>query len=217
MKRIVAVNGSPRGDFNTAQLVKEAARGAEAENAEVALFNLYKLEKYLGCISCFGCKTEKNRGKCIYNDGLTPVLDAIREADGLIIGSPNYLSNISAGVRALYERLIFQYITYKTSPRSYNDRKTPVLFIMTSNAPKEIYEKMGYNNMISGYQNTLSDFIGNTKVLIADNTLQVKDYSRFDWSMFDIRAKKERHESVFPNVMKNAFEIGSEMVKQPWV
>ena len=130
MTRIVAVNGSPRKGWNTDLLVEEAAKGAEAAGAEVARFDLYKLEKFTGCVSCFGCKREKTLGKCIWQDGLTPVLEAIREADGLIIGTPNYLGNISAGFRALYERLIFQYITYKKEVRSYNDRKIPVFLIM---------------------------------------------------------------------------------------
>ena len=111
-KKIIAVNASPRKGWNTDTLVTEVAKGAESKGAEIEKFDLYSLEKYTGCISCFGCKTEKFMGKCICRDGLTPVLDAIRDADGLIIGTPNYLSETSASFRALYERLIFQYITY---------------------------------------------------------------------------------------------------------
>ena len=99
-KKIIAVNASPRKGWNTDTLVTEASKGAESAGAEVLRFDLYRLEKYTGCISCFGCKREKNKGRCICRDGLTPVLDAIREADGLIIGSPNYLSELSAGFRA---------------------------------------------------------------------------------------------------------------------
>lgn len=111
MKKIVIVNASPRKGWNTDTLVSEAARGAAEAGAETIRFDLYKLEKYTGCISCFGCKRERFKGKCICRDGLTPVLDAIREADGLIIGTPNYLGDVSASFRALYERLIFQNLT----------------------------------------------------------------------------------------------------------
>ncbi len=122
MKTIVAINASPRVEWNTGTLIREAAKGAEAEGAEIKIFDLYRLEKYTGCISCFGCKLAPNEGKCICKDGLAPVLDAIRNADGLIVGTPNYLGDVSAGFRALYERLIFQSLTYKTDPRSYSDR-----------------------------------------------------------------------------------------------
>lgn len=77
MKKIVAINASPRASWNTATLVREAARGAESENVEVVVFDLYKLEKFTGCISCFGCKLPANLGKCVCRDGLAPVLDAI--------------------------------------------------------------------------------------------------------------------------------------------
>ncbi len=216
MKTIVAINASPRTEWNTGTLIREAAKGAEAEGAEIKIFDLYKLEKFTGCISCFGCKLAPNEGKCICKDGLAPVLDAIRNADGLIIGTPNYLGDVSAGFRALYERLIFQSLTYKTDPRSYNKRKIPVLFIMTSNAAKEYYTPLGYRKMLKGYQKSLDAFVGNTKVFISGNTLQVKDYSRFNWTMFDPEDKKERHEKVFPEERKKVFALGAEMVRKPW-
>ena len=134
-KKVVVVNASPRMGWNTETLVSEAAKGAEAAGAEIIRFDLFKLERYTGCISCFGCKKEKFAGQCICRDALTPVLDAIREADGLIIGSPNYLSEMTASFRALYERLIFQSLTYNKENPCCNQHVCPVLFIMTSNAP----------------------------------------------------------------------------------
>ena len=103
MKKIVAINASPRKNWNTESLVREAAKGAEENGAEVKVFDLYKLEKFTGCISCFGCKLPEHLGTCIYKDGLAPVLEEIRNADGLIIGTPNYLGDVSAAFRALYE------------------------------------------------------------------------------------------------------------------
>ena len=216
MKHIVAINASPRTSWNTGTLIREAVRGAESEGAKVSIFDLYKMERFRGCISCFGCKLPKNKGRCIYQDGLTPVLEKIRHADGLMIGTPNYLGDVSAGFRALYERLIFQYITYKKEPASYSNHSIPVLFIMTSNAPEEFYTPEGYGRMIAGYQNTLSNFIGPTKVMISGDTLQVDNYDKYDWTMFDPDAKKARHETVFPEEKQNAFRLGTEIVKNPW-
>ncbi len=215
-KKIIAINGSPRKGWNTDMLVNEAAEGARSEGAEVVKFDLYKLEKFTGCISCFGCKLAPNEGKCVYKDGLQPVLKSIDEADGLIIGTPNYLGDISAGVRALYERLIFQRLTYKMKPNSYPHKDIPVLFIMTSNAPKEFYLPSGYSHMLKGYQQTLGSFVGKTELLISGNTLQVKDYDRYDWTMFDPESKKKRRETVFPKELAKAREKGAEMVKNPW-
>ena len=208
-KKIVVVNASPRRGWNTDTLVTEAAKGAESAGAVVEKFDLFRLEKYTGCISCFGCKKERNKGRYVCRDGLTPVLDAIREADGLIIGSPNYLSEMTASFRALYERLIFQNLTYNIATPCCNERPIPVLLIMTSNAPDTMYQ-----DMVKNYQQTLSRFVGPTETLISGNTLQLRDYSKTDWewSMFDPEAKKLRHETVFPEECKAAFAKGAALV-----
>ena len=216
MKRIVAINCSPRTVWNTATLVREAAKGAEAQGATVTVIDLYKIEKFTGCISCFGCKLPDNLGKCICKDGLAPVLEAIRNADGLIIGSPNYLGDVTAGFRALFERLIFQSLTYKTEFRSYNEKQIPVLMIMTSNASEDYYSQIGYDTMLQRYQDSLGAFVGPTKILISSDTLQVKDYSRYNWTMFDPEHKKERHETVFPEDKKKVFALGAQMASNPW-
>ena len=216
MKKIVAVNCSPRTVWNTATLVREAARGAEEQGAEIEVIDLYKLEKFTGCVACFGCKLPDKLGKCICKDGLAPVLEAIRNADGLIIGSPNYLGDVTAGFRALYERLIFQSLTYKTEFRSYNQKQIPVLMIMTSNASEAFYPQLGYDEMLKRYQGTLGTFVGPTRILISSDTLQVKDYSRYNWTMFNPEHKKQRHETVFPEDQKKAFALGAEMVTMPW-
>lgn len=209
-KKIVAVNAGPRMGWNTETLITEASKGAEAAGASVERFDLFRLEKYTGCISCFGCKKEKFKGHCVCRDGLTPVLDAIREADGLIIGSPNYLSELTASFRALYERLIFQNLTYNKETPSCNTRPIPVLLIMTSNAPEGAYQQL-----LAGYQQTLNFLVGPTKVFVSGNTLQLRDYSKTDWpwTLFDPEAKKVRHETVFPEECKKAFELGKMMAE----
>ena len=216
MKKIVAINCSPRATWNTATLVREAAKGAEEQGAEVEIIDLYKLEKFTGCVSCFGFKRPDNLGRCICKDGLAPVLEAIRNADGLIIGSPNYLGDVTAGFRALFERLIFQSLTYKTEFRSYNQKQIPVLMIMTSNASEDFYAQIGYDEMLKRYKGTLGTFVGPTRILISSDTLQVKDYSRYNWTMFDPEAKKDRHEKVFPEDKKKAFALGEQMASGTW-
>lgn len=216
MKQIVAINASPRTEWNTGTLVREAAKGAEAAGAAVTVFDLYQLEKFSGCISCFGCKLPEHSGVCVCQDGMTPVLEAIRHADGLILGTPNYLGDGSAAFRALYERLIFQSLTYRMEQMCCNDRRIPVLFLMTSNAPEAIYDQIGYDKMLSGYQNSLGTFVGPTKLMICGDTLQVNDYSKYHWTMFDPEAKLSRHNTVFPGEKQKAFSLGEEMVTNPW-
>ena len=204
-KRIVVVNAGPRKGWNTDALITEAAKGAESIGATTERFDLFRLERYTGCISCFGCKREKNKGRCVCRDGLAPVLDAIRESDGLIIGSPNYLSELTASFRALYERLIFQNLTYNLEKPCCNERPVPVLLIMTSNAPDT-----GYTGLLQNYRQTLDRFVGPTQVLVSGNTLQLKDYNKTDWpwTMFNPEEKQRRHEDIFPQECQRAYQMG---------
>jgi len=86
-----------------------------------------------------------------------------------------------------------------------------VLLIMTSNAPDTWFAEM-----MNGYRETLSGFIGPTELLISGDTLQLKDYGKTDWpwSIFDPEAKKNRHETVFPQECKAAFEKGSALAER---
>ena len=205
-KKIVVANAGPRKGWNTYTLITEASKGAEEAGAVIERFDLFRLERYTGCISCFGCKKEKYKGHCICRDGLTEVLDAIREADGLIIGSPNYLSEMTASFRALYERLIFQNLTYNTETPCCNQNVIPVLLIMTSNARDTMYAQL-----VQNYQKTLSTFVGPTETLVSGDTLQLRDYGKTDWewSMFDPQAKQNRRETVFPEECNTVREMGA--------
>lgn len=209
-KKIVAVNCGPRKGWNTDSLISEAIRGAQSMGADVIRFDLYKLEKYSGCLSCFGCKREKYKGRCIQRDGLTPVLDTIRHADALIIASPNYLSELTAAFRAMYERLIFQNLTYNKDNPCCNSHMIPVLLIMTSNAPDNTY-----NQLLEGYQKTFERFIGPAEVFVCGDTMQINDYSKTDWewSIFNPDEKLIRHKTIFPEEKKEAFEKGVQLAK----
>lgn len=206
-KRIVAINASPRSGWNTDMLIDKAIEGAESEGFEVKKFDLYKLESYTGCVSCFGCKRKAHEGECVIKDGLRPVLEAIREADGLIVGAPNYFSDLCAQFKLFYERLVFPYLTYNKERPCCNQHMIPVLLIMTSNAPDTLY-----TGMLENYRNTLTNFIGPTTVFVSGETMQVKDYSRFDWTFFDGPQRVERREKVFPKELEEVRRLGASLL-----
>lgn len=80
---------------------------------------------------------------------------------------------------------------------------------MTSNAPDT-----AYRHLLEGYRQTLSRFVGPAEVLVSGDTLQVKDYAKLDWewSIFDPQAKQQRHDEVFPQECKTAYERGAALV-----
>ena len=107
------LNGSPRKNFNTAQMLQKAIDGAKEAGAETELINLFDYE-FTGCRSCFTCKIKnsKTNGVCAIRDSIRPVIEKAQEADVIIIGSPVYFGYPTGQVRSLVERLLFPLDTY---------------------------------------------------------------------------------------------------------
>ena len=87
MTSVIAFNGSPRKNWNTAKLLEKALEGASSEGAETELFHLYDIN-FKGCTSCFACKVRggKSYGRCAVKDELTPLLKRIEDkADAIIL------------------------------------------------------------------------------------------------------------------------------------
>ena len=103
MSKIVAIVASPRAKGQGAAIVSKMADVAKAQGNEVEIFNINKLDNLKGCQACMGCK--KNVGKCIRNDSLTPVLDAVATADSLILCTPDYFGQPCAQYRTFEDRL----------------------------------------------------------------------------------------------------------------
>ncbi len=103
MSKIVAIVASPRAKGQGAAIVSKMADVAKAQGNEVEIFNINKLDNLKGCQACMGCK--KNVGKCIRNDSLTPVLDAVAAADSLILCTPDYFGQPCAQYRTFEDRL----------------------------------------------------------------------------------------------------------------
>jgi multimeric flavodoxin WrbA len=101
MKEIVIINGSPRKDGNTATLLSAVARGAEDNAAAVKFYSLFKM-KYMACQSCFSCRINDD---CIINDGLHELLQRIKTAHAVVVGSPIYMMQMAGPVKNMYDRL----------------------------------------------------------------------------------------------------------------
>lgn len=69
----------------------------------------------------------------------------------------------------------------------------------------------GYDSLLEQYKNTLTTFVGPTEVLACGDTLQVNDYSKYNWTMFDPTAKKKRHDETFTEYLDRAYEIGKNL------
>lgn len=101
--KVVAFNGSPRRNGNTAQSLKIVLDELEKEGMETELVQLGG-RKVFGCLACGKCRVNKD-GKCARKDDeMNELMEKMFSADGVIIGSPTYYSNVTSEVKALIDR-----------------------------------------------------------------------------------------------------------------
>jgi len=212
MGAIIAINGSPRKEWNTATLLGHALKGAASVGKETELVHLYDLD-FKGCTSCFACKLKggKSYGKCAVKDDLTPVLEQIYEADALLLGSPIYLGTATGEMRSFLERLIYPYLVYDPRRSTLFPRRMPTGFIYTMGADEARAREMGFWDQFRLTELVLGRIFGPSETLLVSDTLQFDDYSRYESSAFDPEAKARRHREVFPGECKKAFDLGKRL------
>lgn len=104
--KVVAFNGSPRVNGNTAQSLQIVLRELEREGIETELVQLGG-RKVFGCLSCGKCWENRDNRCARTDDEMNAYIEKMRTADGIIIGSPTYFSNVSTEVKALIDRCGF--------------------------------------------------------------------------------------------------------------
>lgn len=212
---ILAVNGSPRKNWNTATLLRKGLEGATSQGAETGFIHLYDLN-FKGCQSCFSCKTigSKSYGKCARKDDITSILERVRDADGIILGSPVYLGAVTGAMRSFLERLVFPYLVYDGVSTLF-PRKINTGFIYTMNMTETALQsgRLGLDKHISATELFLKRIFGASESLLVTDTYQFDDYSKVFAPRFDAEQKAKRRREVFPLDCQKAFEMGVRFVK----
>ena len=210
MKKIMIIDGGPRKNFNTASMLQKIAEGAGSVSSEIEVktVRLYGLD-YKGCMSCMACKIKgKASNVCKFKDALTPILEEIAEADGLVLGSPIYFGDVTGQMRTFLERLAFPWLSYNdysmTAPK-----RMPVILVETMNGTPERNNSQGYGSM----EYCISTALGEPERLIAYNTYQVKNYDRFELASFSEAAKRQYRDEHWEQDLQKAFEAGLRMAE----
>lgn len=99
--KVLAINGSARKDGNTAILLNTVLKELNKAGIETELIQLAG-ETIAPCHACWGCASRKN---CVHvYDSFCSIFEKMKEADGILLGSPSYSTNVSASMQALLER-----------------------------------------------------------------------------------------------------------------
>ena len=101
--KVVAFNGSARKDGNTAILIRKVFSELEAEGIETELVQLAG-KTIKGCTACGKCFKNQD-GKCAVDDDMAnECIEKMTQADGIILGSPTYFSDVTTEMKALIDR-----------------------------------------------------------------------------------------------------------------
>ncbi|MBR3565519.1 MAG: flavodoxin family protein [Paludibacteraceae bacterium] len=225
--KAIFVNGSPRKNKNTAQMLQSAMRGAQEAGAEVELVHLYDIQ-FQGCKSCFACKLKNSKcnGLCAIKDDLRPLLERCQHADVLVFGSPVYYSYPTGILRSFMERLMFPMGTYMYEyPEGeanghrgkhivIRDKVIHSAIIFTMNCPYDYMEQIGYPPILEENTKCMADIFGYAETLYACNTYQFNDYSKYDFNLFSEEDKRKYRDQHFPIDLQNAYELGKRLAEK---
>jgi len=100
---VIAFNGSGRKDGNTAVLLNTVLDELSREGIETELIQLAGKAPQ-GCIACYKCFENKDQKCSVTTDNLNEYLAKMIKADGILLGSPVYFTDVAAGIKALIER-----------------------------------------------------------------------------------------------------------------
>lgn len=99
--KVIGINSSARKDGNTAILINTVFEELHKHGIETEMIQLAN-QVIEPCVACWACNGREN---CAHNrDHFQEIFEKMKEADGIILGSPVYLANISANMQALLER-----------------------------------------------------------------------------------------------------------------
>ena len=217
MKKVYAINGSPRINWNTSILLDKVLEGVKEifPDAETERIDLYKL-KYTGCTSCFACKMKDgpNYGKCPIKDDLYPILQQLREADAVIFGSPIYYRTITGMLHSFYERMFYPFMTYNAGYPTLVENHYKTICIYTMNVNEKEMITGGYRENMELWEFFLEKYFNKPEILFAFNTLQFKDYSKYVCETFNQKDKEEYRKDHFPEDCLKAFEMGKNLFKE---
>jgi multimeric flavodoxin WrbA len=101
--KVVALNGSARKDGNTSILLRYVLKELENEGIETELIELSGA-KIHGCLSCRECSKKKDHRCSQTGDIGNALIEKMEQADGILLGSPTYVADISPEIKALMDR-----------------------------------------------------------------------------------------------------------------
>ena len=100
---VLMINGSPRGNGNTAIALREMKNVFAQEGIEVTELNV-GAKAVRGCIACNNCA---ELGKCVFDDAVNEAAPLLAKADGVVVASPVYYASANGNLISFLDRLFY--------------------------------------------------------------------------------------------------------------
>lgn len=124
MKKILILNGSPRLNGNTHELISSFEKGALESNNEVITFDVARMNIH-GCLGC--CRGGKDiSSPCVQKDDMEKIYPYYRNADIVVLASPMYYWSISGQLKCVFDRL---FAVAECDPNYANPIKEAILLM----------------------------------------------------------------------------------------
>jgi len=113
--RVIAINGSPKTDGNTATAIEAMAEVLREDGIETEILQV-GVESIRGCSGCGHCRKSENNFCLFANDVVNDFSLKMRGADGIILGAPTYYAGIPGDMKSFLDRVFYssaKYFKYK--------------------------------------------------------------------------------------------------------
>lgn len=104
--KVLAFNGSPNKEGNTYHALKLVAEELEREGIEVEIIHVGN-QKIRGCTACYQCVKNKDERCAMSDDNVNEWLQKMKEADGILLGSPVHYSAIAGTMKSFLDRAFY--------------------------------------------------------------------------------------------------------------
>lgn len=104
--KVVAFNGSPNKEGNTYHALKMVVSELEKEGIETEIIHVGN-KAIRGCIACNQCAKNRNEKCVLPGDEVNDWIQKIKEADGIILGSPVHYAALSATMKSFLDRAFY--------------------------------------------------------------------------------------------------------------
>jgi multimeric flavodoxin WrbA len=189
--KVIAFLGSPRENGNTELLLGEAIRGVEGSGSAVEIFTLNKMN-IMPCQNCGGCD---ETGVCIYEDDMTRIYEAIRNADRIILASPIFFFALSAQTKIMIDRC-----------QAFWCGK----YLLRKPIPEGPYRRKGLLLLVGGMKKEIGIQCAEATVKAFFRTISVPEHKTLAHMGIDEKGAILKH----PSLLQDSYKAGQELVKE---